>query len=702
MDTSVIARLRERKVVQWGLAYLAGAWVLAQVSHLVGQQFDWPTSVLRAITVLLAFGVLPALVIAWFHGEQGAQHVSRREALLLAALVAVGGGIAWWMAYPVPEEPLEPAVPASFSATRIAVLPFDDFSPDSDQQFLGDGIADTLMRVFAGIEELTIIARASAFAYRGRDIATIARELEVGSVLEGSVQRADDRLRIVAQLVRTADQSQVWSLTFERPAGDIFAIQDEIAQQVVDALLGTGALGLERHRLARTDTAAYDLYMQGRELWQTRQPADAHRAVELLERAVELDPGFAPARSELATVLFLLRGESDLGERSRVEAEIDEALSLDPEDAQAHAIRGLLLTVYGRLDEGRAALQQALALRPNDVNILGWLGNSYRDAGMMGTAGRYFQRAFELDPMNVFARTRLVAHLGADLSPEALVLARQTVRLFPESRLAWYSLLTAHMQRADDVGQVLAAVDALDHVADPEPFVFAIATVFNRLGEHALADRWRARIPGYSAGYYGETMWFVLRGEADAAVAKVRELMEQWGETPGARAWLGRALISTGDYDDAWSVLSRFLDEGPPLDEPANVSWGHAEIAVLLAGLAHRRGETERAERLEAAVLRIIERIEADWPRGAQQRRHFLHIAMRRADEASAYLETLYSNNLETALLVRDLDWFADLRETRVGQAFLEDMEQERARQMQQLRETGIPWLLEPEQWSPP
>lgn len=557
------------------------------------------------------------------------------------------------------------------------------------------------MRVFAGIEELTIIARASAFAYRGRDIATIARELEVGSVLEGSVQRSDDRLRIVAQLVRTADQSQVWSLTFERPVGDIFAIQDEIAQQVVEALLGTGMLGLERHRLARTDTEAYDLYIQGRELWQTRQPADARRAVELLEQAVELDPGFAPARSELATVLFLLHGESDLEMRPRVEAEIEEALSLDPEDAQAHAIRGLLLTNDGRLAEGRAALERALALRPNDVNILGWLGNSYQAAGMIGTAGRYVQRAFELDPMNVFARTRLVSLLAADHSPEALGLARQMVRLFPELQLAWYSLLTAHMQRRDEVGLVLAAVDALDHVAEPEPFVFAIAAAFNRLGEYDLADRWRARIPGYSAGYYGETMWLVSRGEANAAVVKVREMIEQRGETPEALAWLGRALIAAGDYDEAWFVVSQILAEGPSLDEPANVSWGHAEIAVLVTGLAHRRGETGRAERLEEALLTIIESIEGDWPRGAQQRRFFLDIAMRRADKASAYLETLYSNNLETAVLIRDIDWFADLRETRVGQVFLEDMEQERARQLQQLQDTGISWLLEPEQWPP-
>ena len=657
MDTSFIQRMRDRKVVQWALAYLATAWVLVQAFDLVGQQFGWPTPVLRSFTVLLGFGFLPALVIAWYHGEKGVQQVSREEAALLVSLLAVAGGLAWWVARPAPVEPVELVIPASYSPTRIAVLPFDDFSPERDQQFLGDGIADTLLRTFAGIEGLNVIARASAFSYRGRDVATIARDLEVGSVLEGSVQRAGDRLRIVAQLVRTADQSQVWSLSFERPAGDIFAIQDEIAAQVVEALLGAEVLGVEQPRLARTSTEAYDLYLKGRELWQRRETATTVEAVALLEQAVALDPEFAPARSELATALYFTPG-ARLEKLPRIEAEIERALALDAEDAQAHAIRGLLLLDEGRLADSRLALERALALRPNDVNILNWLAGSYSSAGMMSSAARYTRRAYELDSMNLFARTGLISLLLVENRSEAITLARQTVRLFPESSLAWSWLVWAFESRGNYEAAVLAAVDALDHVTEPESFVYSIASGFNALGDLELADRWRARIPDFRAGLGREYQWLAASGDNRRLVELAQEAMAQQGELPALLMWYGRALISVGEYDEAWSVLNRVLAAGPSLDDPRNLTWAQAEIPMLVAALALRRCEQARAEELEAAVLHVIEFVELDWPWGGSERRFFLDIAMGRYESAAARLREL-GPRVEPVIvhMVEHIDW---------------------------------------------
>jgi TolB-like protein/tetratricopeptide (TPR) repeat protein len=701
LDTSFIQRLRERKIVQWGLAYLAAAWALVQAFDLVGKQFGWPEPVLRAFTVLLAFGFLPALVIAWYHGERGAQRVSREEAAVLAVLLAVGGGLAWWVASPAPGEPVELAIPASFSPTRIAVVPFEDFSPERDQQFLGDGIADTLLRTFAGIEGLSVIARASAFSYRGRDVATIARDLEVGSVLEGSVQRAGDRLRIVAQLVRTADQSQVWSLSFERPAGDIFAIQDEIAAQVVEALLGADMLGVERPQLARTSTEAYDLYLKGRELWQRRERATIIEAVALLEQAVALDPEFAPARSELATALYLAPGPR-LEKLPRIEAEIAQALALDPEDAQAHAIRGLLLLDEGRLADSRAALERALALRPNDVNILAWLAGSYSTAGMMSSAARYTRRAYELDSMNLFARTRLVDLLLVENPPEATTLARQTVRLFPESSLAWGWLVGVFQRQGNYEAAVLAAVDALDHVTEPDFFVFAIASGFNDLGDLELAERWRARIPDFQPSLTSQYHWMTARGDIEGPVGLAREAMAQHGELPWLLMWYGRALIGAGEHDEAWSVLNRVLAAGPGLDEPKNLSWAQAEIALLVAGLARLRGDQVRADELEAAVLAVNEFVARDWPWGAEERMFFLDLTMLRYEAAASRLRTL-GPRIEPVFIhmVEHIELFRPLGATAEWQAFLAELQKELARQLERLRASDIPWLLEPEQWTP-
>jgi TolB-like protein len=701
VDTSFIQRMRDRKVVQWALAYLATAWVLVQAFDLVGQQFGWPTPVLRAFTVLLAFGFLPALVIAWYHGEKGVQQVSREEAALLVVLLAVAGGLAWWVARPAPVEPVELVIPASYSPTRIAVLPFDDFSPERDQQFLGDGIADTLLRTFAGIEGLNVIARASAFAYRGRDVATIARDLEVGSVLEGSVQRAGDRLRIVAQLVRTADQSQVWSLSFERPAGDIFAIQDEIAAQVVEALLGAEVLGVERPQLARTSTEAYDLYLKGRELWQRRESATVVQAVQLLEQAAALDPEFAPARSELATALYLAPG-ARLEKLPRIEAEIERALALDPDDAQAHAIRGLLLLNEGRLADSRVALERALALRPNDVNILGWLASSYGSAGMTSSAARYTRRAYELDSMNLFARTGLISLLLVENRSEAINLARQTVRLFPESSLAWSWLVTVFVDQGNYEAAVLAAVDALEHVTEPDFFAFSIARGFNDLGDLELADRWRARIPDFRPNLGAEFQWLTARGDIRGTVELVREAMVQHGELPALLMWYGRALISAGEYDEAWSVLNPVLAAGPGLDDPKNVSWAQAEIPILVAGLANRRGDQARAEELEAAVLPIIKFVAIDSPAEASRRMFFLDMAMGRFESAAAGMAGQGAHpEPVTVHFVEHIEWWRPLGDTAEGQAFIAEMQQELARQLQRLRASGIPGLLEPEQWTP-
>jgi TolB-like protein/tetratricopeptide (TPR) repeat protein len=704
VDTTVFTRMRQRKVVQWGLAYLAGAWLLAQVFHLVGQQFGWPLPVLRAITVLLAFGLVPALVIAWYHGEKGAQRVTREELALLVALVPVGGGLAWWIAQPRALDPAELVIPAEFRPTRIAVLPFEDFSPDASQRFLGDGIAETLLRVFAQIEQLEVIARTSAFAYRGRDIATIARDLEVGTLLEGSVQRVDDRLRIVAQLVRTSDQVPLWSLTFDRQAGDIFTIQDEIATQVVAALLSTADLGFAGQSLARTDPRVYDLYLEGRELWQTREPDAVHRAVELLEQAVALDPGYGPAHSELATALNFLSLTTGVARREvgpRVEAGIARALEIDPQDAQAHAIRGLWLLDEWQVADARRDLERAVALRPNDAEYLAWLGLSYHRVGLVESAGRYYRRAMQLDPMNLYARTRVVEQLAWTDVDKALALARQTVRLFPASTESWRWLIDTHERQGDTASGVLAAVDALAHVDNRRTFVNLIAAGFNSLGEYALADRWRTRSEALYGSMSTSLAWHIRRGELEILREYASQVMQRTGGSAVAQLQMGRALVANARYEEALAVLERIVLEGPDLADFENVGWVHLEAPSLVAGLARRAGDMERAEALDQAVRAVIAHFANSWPEGEDEHLFRLEVAMGRVESAAARLEAPFAQRMSWQHPIEQLDWYAELRDTDAGRRYLERIRAARAAQVQRLREAGIPWLFEPEAWSP-
>jgi TolB-like protein/tetratricopeptide (TPR) repeat protein len=702
VDASFFARLRDRKVVQWGLAYLAMAWLLAQVFHLVGEQFDWPTPLLRAITVLLGFGIFPALIVAWYHGEKGHQNVPAREFALLVVMFAVGGGLAWWIAQPRTAGPVTEVVPGEYRATRIAVMPFEDFSPDGSQRFLGDGIAETLLRMFARVEHLQVIARTSAFAYRGRDIATIARDLEVGTILEGSVQRVDDRLRIVAQPVRTSDQLPPWSLTFDRPAGDIFAIQDEIAAQVVDALLNTVDLGPGTGSLARTDPRVYDLYLKGRELWQVREASEVRRAVELLEQAVQLDPAYGPAHSELATALHALVGHAGMARaevRPRAEASIARALELDPADAQAHAIRGLWRLDDWQVSIGRRDLERAVALRPNDATYLAWLGLSYHRVGMLQSAGKYYRRAMELDPMNLYARTRVVEQLAWTDLGEALALARQTVRLFPDATESWRWLIETHEWGGDTAAAILAAVDAQAHVENRRTFVNAIAAGFNSLGEYALADRWRAR----SEVMYGPMSpglpWYIRRGELEALLSWADETMVRTGSSAGAQLQLGRSLVANARYEQALGVFDRIVAEGPDLADFDNVGWVHLEATSLLAGLARRAGDVGRARELDQAVQAVIRHFASSWPEGEDEHMFRLDVAMGRVAAAAARLEAPFAQRMAWQHPIERLDWYAELRATDAGRRYLERVRADRAAQVARLREAGIPWLFDPEAW---
>jgi|GEM_PF-1073555 len=593
----------------------------------------------------------------------------------------------------------EAAPTFSFSPTRIAVLPFTDFSPDGDQQFLGDGLADTLLRVFAGVEELSVIARGSAFAYRGRDIATVARDLEVGSVLEGSVQRSGDQLRIAVQLVNTADQRQIWSQTFDRDSGDIFATQDEIANQVLEALLGAKILGVAQRSFARTTPEAHDLYLQGRELWQQRQPASIRRAIELLTRAVELDPDFIEARAELATALYFLPDLTRLQSIAAIEPQLEAVFAVAPDEPQALAIHGMLLLNEGQVGEGRAALRRALAERPNDVNFLGWLAGSYEASGLIGTAARYNRRAFELDPMNLFARTRLLSVLLAEQSPEALVLARQNVRLFPEAPMAWSWLVSSLRTSGDDIGAVLAAVDAMDHVADPSFFIFQIAYVFNVLGDFDLADRWRALIPDYRPPLQQEFFWMTARDDRQGTLDYVNELMSQHGRVPVVLIWYARALIGIEVYMEARDVLSGLMEGVPDWSDPENLNWAQVEIPILLAAMHQRLGDIERAEELELKVERILEFITDDWPTGALDQYFFLDFARERYEQAASREMSFAWRPRELLLLVRHIPIWFEYAENSAGRAHIAELERQEALDLERLRALDIPWLLEPETW---
>ena len=308
------AKLRRRKVVQWGIVYAAGAWGFLQGLEYATDTFNWPGQIQQLTTLALLVGLPVVLVTAWYHGDQGRQRVSAAELIIIALLFLVGGGIFW--RYDQASEAPSPAsaslqppgaapqAPVMFAEKSIAVLPFVNMSGDAENEYFSDGISEEILNVLARVPELSVAARTSSFQFKGekRDISEIATRLKVRMVLEGSVRKQTDRVRVTAQLIDAQTGFHLWSETYDRELKDIFAIQDEIAR-AIGAELKVRVLDKGAGNVAvsgTTDVAAHDLYLRGLSLWRVREEDELFAANDAIERAIAADPGFAQAWGGLA------------------------------------------------------------------------------------------------------------------------------------------------------------------------------------------------------------------------------------------------------------------------------------------------------------------------------------------------------------------------------------------------------------------
>jgi TolB-like protein len=310
VSSALLSRLRERKLVQWALAYLAGAWVLLQLITLLGTTYAWPSWLLRSAPVLLAVGFVATLVLAWYHGEKGRQRASGTELLMLGALLVIAGAAVTWVGRGA-ERPLAAEEPSGSAGAMVegkslAVLPFADLSEGRDQEWFSDGLTEEILNTLARLGELRGSARNSSFQFKNRavDAREVGRQLGVAHLLEGSVRRSGDRLRIAAQLIRAGDGFQLWSHSYDRHLDDVFAVQMDIAEniaRVLDVVLDDA----RRERMVATgtrDPEAFLYYLRGRAEYEAAHALGLDTNDRLwdgntwFERALAIDPAYALAR----------------------------------------------------------------------------------------------------------------------------------------------------------------------------------------------------------------------------------------------------------------------------------------------------------------------------------------------------------------------------------------------------------------------
>ncbi len=434
-----LAELKRRKVFKVAAVYGVVAFVVLQVADLVLPTLGIPEWGMPLVLVLILLGFPIALVFAWaFETTPGgvkrteeaasgeitqiiSMPASRRWPSGIAALVGVGLLVfgAWWVgrrssagadAVGAGSEQGVTAVARRAEGDRvyssIAVLSFTNLSADQENEYFGDGLAEELLNALAGIDGLKVAARTSAFAFKGRDtdVRAIGDTLAVETVLEGSVRRSGDRLRITAQLIDTEDGYHIWSQTYDRELTDIFAVQDELAAAIVEAL--SVPLGTEEaanlYRGGTNDVAAFELYLTGRQKWVTRDTALLREAIADFEAAIARDSSYALAWSGYADAVDGLAWRDATARRlvPSGKAAARRALELVPDLAEAHASLAVLVAEFDRdYETAEAEYRRAIELKPSYAQARTWFGDLLLLLGRVPEAIEQYRIGAELDPL---------------------------------------------------------------------------------------------------------------------------------------------------------------------------------------------------------------------------------------------------------------------------------------------------------------
>ncbi len=400
---SWLSEFRRRKVFKVGVAYLVVAWVLIQIADTVAPQLNLPEWAPRLITLIVLLGYPIALVLAWIFdltpegikAEIGTNKDKRIYVIAGVLAAAVIGWYAW--------DPPKPAI-NSTERPSIAVLPFVNMSGDPENEYFSDGISEELLNVLARNPALRVAARTSSFAFKDQpmEVPEIARELNVDLVLEGSVRRQADQVRITAQLIDAESGFHLWSGTYDRHLKDIFATQDEITAAITSALeLEIGAPP-KSDRLAReTEPAIYDTYLRARALFLIRRTAELRQAAKMLEEVIAADPQFAEAYARLGLIYAVLPfytqdSRAELHTKARNAAE--HALALDPGLAEAYGALGDVAIHSQQYDLADALLRRTIAESPSLVAGHHWLAENHLFKGELEDALNELEIVRQLDP----------------------------------------------------------------------------------------------------------------------------------------------------------------------------------------------------------------------------------------------------------------------------------------------------------------
>ena len=544
----VFQELKRRNVFRVAAAYLVAAWLVLQVADILVPILGLPDSASQVLVLLLVVGSPIVLLLSWFYeltpeGISIERDVAPNEAItqvtgrrmdfiviaLLCAAVILFSYDKWWRAPP---------------EKSIAVLPFVNMSDDASNEYFSEGLSEELLNLLVKIPELQVAARTSSFSYKGKDtrVAQIGAELGVAYVLEGSVRKAGEQVRITAQLVKADDGFHLWSESYDQTLDDIFIVQDEIATAVVDALRVNLLGAMPEFR--KTDPEVYSLYLQGNYFNNLRGEQNLQKAVAAFEQALAIDPDYAPAWVGIS-MTYSIQSRSRFRNEEQGSAlaigAVERALAIDKDMAIAWASLAYLKRSYELDWQGaKAAIDKALKLEPNNANVLGVAASMATTLGQLSEATELYEQTVSLDPLKLASLRALgVSYLNIGRFDEAIETLSKSVALNPADDQGRLNLGMAYLMKGDS-GRALIELEMLpDGVARP----FGMAHLHFTLGNdweakayvHEFLDNYAHSYPVSMASIY------VWRGENDSAF--------EWMET----------AFQQGSADVAYFLSTYFL-----------------------------------------------------------------------------------------------------------------------------------------------
>jgi len=576
---SLLAELRRRNVIRMAGLYLVGAWLLTQVAGTVLPMFGAPDWLARSVVMVLALGFVPTLIFSWVFeltpegikrdaevpaGESIAPQTARRmdRMIIVVLLLALTYfGFDKLVLSPRRDAALVDATTQAVTAKTaaatpttdahsIAVLPFVNMSGDAANEYFSDGISEEILNVLARTVGLKVAARTSSFSFKGKnqEVPEIARQLQVRMVLEGSVRKQDDRVRITAQLIDAQKGYHVWSQTYDRKLSDIFAIQDEIAKAIGDELqvqiVGMPEAG--KSSAGTQNLEAYDLYLRGIALWQLRRENELWQAAELIEKAVRVDPKFAQGYAGLALVYAIMGDYSARMPYAETLARAtdfsERALALDSSLPEPFAALGTVATKELRRVTAEALLNRSIELRPSFATAYQWRGTLLMCNGDLAEGLASLERASALDPRSLIVAENhafVLRTLGRDAEANSRCLrALELDPAYPGclEDVAVIALQAGDFDRARPLLERLSAALGPGSAAQPRELTEALA---GRGDKRALARRYAAlpfdskfdATSGNALEGYDMPTVLMLLGESELALGYVERLAQDTGAT---------------------------------------------------------------------------------------------------------------------------------------------------------------------------